>query len=612
MMASKNMTCVFEGGKSCSLPFARRRFRKNHSLRMTTDHPIVTSIRDRHDSGDNNMASVSRIAWIIHFAVLLAVLISRPTDVSAQLPDPDGKPADMSKPVKVYILMGQSNMLEMGKVAGDKDGTLEKAIEQGLYPYLVDGDGNWTERQDVRNVAVMGSGGPGRTSVRKNDWLKVAGGKIGVEIGIGHHMGQLHDEPVLILKSAIGNRSLGWDLLPPGSPSYEFKDPKDGKTYVYAGYGQSPLRWEKGTEPEPIGWSAGLQYAGDVARAKQVLNELDKYYPDAKEFEVAGFFWWQGDKDRYNAGHSQKYEQNLVKLIAALRKEFNAPKAKFVCATLGQTDKDAAEGTEKDIIEAQFSVSDPGKYPALKGDVATVYTHPLSKGGASNSHYGGNAETYMNVGEAMGEAMAELQGGGGPKKKYVSRAVLSPEQEKIVLELAARRGIKRVAEISTFNIYPSAARGIAVKGNDQLDGRNVSTQILNIQFKDWWHPGEGPREGEIQIGDFWAGKPYTKKQIILKVAGKEYRTGSIQGLTAEDSEGVLGKLLSGKYTVGDAVRKESLEQIDWSKPQFIRKNGDAVSMGFLHKGGPGSGFFDLQMKMKGEDLAIEQIFQAVP
>ncbi len=315
----------------------------------------------------------------------------------------------MSKPVKVYILMGQSNILEMGHVSG-KDGNLENAVkEEGLYPFLVDDAGAWTERKDVRNVAVMGSGGPGKNQVRKNDWLKVAGRKIGVEIGIGHHMGELHEEPVLILKSAIGNRSLGWDLLPPGSPSYEFTDPKDGKTYVYAGYGQTPLRWEKGTEPKPIGWTAGVQYAGDIARAKAVLSHLGKYYPGATEYEVAGFFWWQGDKDRYNAGHAQKYEENLVNLIKKLREEFEAPEAKFVCATLGQTDKDNAKGNEKPIIEAQFAVSDPSKYPDFRGNVATVYTHPVSKGGASNGHYGGNAETYMNVGLAMGAAMAELQ-----------------------------------------------------------------------------------------------------------------------------------------------------------------------------------------------------------
>ncbi|MDB4368818.1 hypothetical protein N9Z58_01650, partial [bacterium] len=38
------------------------------------------------------------------------------------LPDPDGKPADISKKVKVFIVMGQSNTLEMGKVGGaDKE-----------------------------------------------------------------------------------------------------------------------------------------------------------------------------------------------------------------------------------------------------------------------------------------------------------------------------------------------------------------------------------------------------------------------------------------------------------------------------------------------------------
>jgi hypothetical protein len=32
----------------------------------------------------------------------------------------------------------------------------------------------------------------------------------------------------------------------------------------------------------------------------------------------------------------------------------------------------------------------------------------LSLGGSGNSHYNGNAETYMNVGEAMGRAMTGL------------------------------------------------------------------------------------------------------------------------------------------------------------------------------------------------------------
>jgi len=210
----------------------------------------------------------------------------------------------------------------------------------------------------------------------------------------------------MILKSCTGNRSLGWDLLPPGSERYEVEE--NGKTMVYAGYKDSPAKWEKGTEPKKIGWYAGMQYDGDVARAKKVLAELDKYYPGAKKFEVAGFFFWQGDKDRYNAAHAGRYEQNLVHFIKTLRKDFNAPKANFVVATLGQTRKGAG-GNEGKILQAQIAVDGrSGKYPEFKGNVASVYSNPFCHGGASNGHYGGNAETYMDVGEAMGRAMAEL------------------------------------------------------------------------------------------------------------------------------------------------------------------------------------------------------------
>jgi len=339
-------------------------------------------------------------------AAVALVLLALPA-FAAEVPDPDGKPADMSKPVQVYILMGQSNMLEMGKVKGD-DGSLEHAVkEKTLYPYLVDDAGAWTERKDVRYVRVMGSGGPGKTRLFNNEWMTVSGGKIGVEIGIGHHVGHAVDAPVMILKSAIGNRALGWDLLPPGSEGFEFTDDK-GVTWIHPGYKGSPERWEKGTEPKPIGWYAGLQYDGDVARAKEVLNELDTYYPGAKEYEVAGFFWWQGDRDSRSAALSSRYEKNLVHLIKQLRKDFNAPNAKFVCASLGQTQKGATDGGGK-ILEAMLAVDgQSGNYPEFKDNVAAVYTHPLSKGGSSGGHYGGNAETYMNVGEAMGQAMVKL------------------------------------------------------------------------------------------------------------------------------------------------------------------------------------------------------------
>jgi hypothetical protein len=317
--------------------------------------------------------------------------------IPATLPDPDGKPADMTKPVQVYILLGQSNMVGAGKIS-----RLASVVkEKGKYPYLVDDAGNWTVRKDVRNVRVMSSG-TGKMREFNNEWMTIKGRSMGPEFGIGHYVGHVVDAPVMILKSCIGNRSLGWDLLPPGSERYEFQ----GK--VYAGYKDSPASWAIGTEPKKIGWYAGMQYDGDTANAKTVLNNLAKYYPGATRYEVAGFFFWQGDKDRYNAGHATRYEKNLVHFIKQLRKDFNAPNAKFVCATLGQTRKGAG-GNEGLILNAQFAVDGKtGKYPEFRGNVACVYSNPLSKGGSSNGHYGGNPETYMNVGEGMGRAMAEL------------------------------------------------------------------------------------------------------------------------------------------------------------------------------------------------------------
>jgi hypothetical protein len=342
-------------------------------------------------------------------AVLLAlpVLPAVATDIPDPLPDPDGKPANMTKPVQVYILMGQSNMLGYGTIAGTTDGTLEYAVKtKGKYPYLVDDAGNWTVRQDVRYARVMSSG-TGPVTVDTKQWLTIGcgndSGKIGVELAIGNYLGYVTDAPVLLIKSCIGNRALGWDLLPPGSPGYTYGD------YTYPGYGGSPERWLTGTTPVPITWYAGMQYDGDTRNAKNVLANLGDYYPGATKYEIAGFFWWQGDRDRYMDGHAAYYEANLVRLIEQLRVDFNAPNAKFVCATLGQTVLgDTSNMNEKFILDAQLAVSDPAKYSQFAGNVATVYSHPLSMGGSSSSHYNNNAETYMNVGEAMGKAMVTL------------------------------------------------------------------------------------------------------------------------------------------------------------------------------------------------------------
>lgn len=280
----------------------------------------------------------------------------------------------------------------------DIPGTLSTLVHhQGMYPYLINEKRQWAARDDVWYKGVVTATG--------SNWLGVRSGRIGPELGFGHVIGEHIDEPVLLLKTSQGNRSLGWDFLPPGSKQFEH----DGKTY--AGYKDSPESWDKGAAPKPINWYAGKQYDDCFTAAHEVLDNFDEQFPHWKGrgYDVVGFVWWQGDKDRYNLGHAKQYEKNLVHLIKVLRKEFKTPKAKFVCATLGQSEKGNTENNEKLILDAQLAVDGEfGKYPEFKRNVATVYTHPISQGGASNSHYNGNARTYMAVGIAMGEAMIEL------------------------------------------------------------------------------------------------------------------------------------------------------------------------------------------------------------
>jgi len=316
--------------------------------------------------------------------------------------------------------MGQSNMLGEGYKTGKSNNSLENAVQNdGKYQYLWDkATGNYSVSKNVRNVFVMGAGGESSaislfhnefmtagitTPATQPGMLSKAKDTIGPELGIGFALGNYTTEPVMTLKSCIGDRALGWDLLPPGSKGFNYNN------YTYAGYHESPAKWPQGgPKPPGISWAAGIQYDGDITRANNVLANLTKFYPGTSCYEVAGFFWWQGDRDSRDMGYSTEYETNLVALIKALRVQYSSPNAKFVTATLGQTVKGDTSGGGL-ILDAMENVADATKYPDFKGNVAAVYTHPLMHSpGSSGGHYGKDANSYMNVGQAMGEAMVGL------------------------------------------------------------------------------------------------------------------------------------------------------------------------------------------------------------
>ncbi len=376
----------------------------------------------------------------------IAAAFTDPTSASEKpnipypLPDYDGNNGVTTKPVKVYILSGQSNMVGFGRVSGSIAGTLDNLVNtQNRFPNLVDSSGGFVNRQDVyyRGLISAIGNGPLRPGFGAN------GSSFGPELGFGQVMGWFHDEPVLILKSSIGNRSLVWDVLPPGSPSFEFSD------RTYAGFGQSPENWITGTTPAPIAWYAGKEFdrffrdEADWAPAGQsdaavtnVVDVLDNFaseYPQwaAQGFEIAGFAWWQGHKDGGEQGNgtagpaAQKYEENLVRFIQELRGYYEnrypgkiATNAPFVVATVGFGRGNWTTGSSAETIHtAQTNVSDPGIYPSFDGNVASVDTrfYWRTPGPSAESfHYNHHAETYMLTGDAIGRAMVDLLGQSTP------------------------------------------------------------------------------------------------------------------------------------------------------------------------------------------------------
>ncbi len=102
-----------------------------------------------------------------------------------------------------------------------------------------------------------------------------------------------------------------------------------------------------------------------------------------------------------------------MRLIQCLRKDYNAPNAKFVLATIAFGGWKLA-GPGKTIAEAQHAVGDPKKYPEFAGNVKCFEARDfwrdadVSPNPNQGYHYNRNAETFMEVGLGLGWAMADL------------------------------------------------------------------------------------------------------------------------------------------------------------------------------------------------------------
>ncbi|MFO0828033.1 MAG: sialate O-acetylesterase [Phycisphaerales bacterium] len=286
-----------------------------------------------------------------------------------------------TKPVLVFILAGQSNMLGEGAVDTEAKGTLAAMFNDPakapLVKHLKNEKGEWVVREDVwarlqledgrLKVGPLGFGFTGYGDQHH----------FGPELQFGHVVGDHFDNQVLLIKTAWGGKSLYEDFRPPSS-----------------------------------GGKVGPYYTKMLEEVRTALANLPKEFPDYanRGYELAGFVWWQGWNDGCTNGAVPEYERNLVNFINDVRKDLNAPKLPFVIGELTGPWVDAPDEWGQ-LRKAQAAAAARSEFA---GNVLFVPTHDFVRKAEDSPcpthahHEFANGETYFLVGDALGKGMLKL------------------------------------------------------------------------------------------------------------------------------------------------------------------------------------------------------------
>jgi alpha-galactosidase len=293
-----------------------------------------------------------------------------------------GANALTAKPLKVYLMAGQSNMQGHCKLttfpylAMDPQAApiLKKMVNEDGTPRVI--DKVWISSLGTGEEEKFGKLTTGFGAER-------SGPKIGPELTFGIYMQEHLGEPVLLIKASWGGTTLCRDFRPPSA----------GLHPVQAQRLEELRKNNEDTKKaeEEYAKRAGNCYRQMIAHAKSVLADIkrvDPEYDPAQGYELAGFVWLQGESDFGNTetypnpgqpGGYDEYSRLLACLIRDIRKN------------LGNDEKKAA----------------------IDAFLKTVYTPEewkLMEIGVSNAtyHYLGSAKIMARMGKAFADAMADL------------------------------------------------------------------------------------------------------------------------------------------------------------------------------------------------------------
>jgi hypothetical protein len=231
--------------------------------------------------------------------------------------------------VNVYVLAGQSNMEGKGSPA-HLDTYRDDPLIKPTYAGLKDGAA-WRTRNDVWITYPTKPAGPQHGPLTVGYGTKGAD-SIGPEFGFGHTIGNLSDQPVLLIKIAWGGKSVAVDFRPPSCPPTE---------------ADVQRLWERIRKKDPHGTlheardRFGNAYRELIRLTKQELASIPQTFPELRGYkpELSGFVWHQGYNDKVNrelrAGHYAAYTDWMIHLIQDVRHDLEAPNLPVVIGELG-------------------------------------------------------------------------------------------------------------------------------------------------------------------------------------------------------------------------------------------------------------------------------------
>jgi TPR repeat protein len=305
--------------------------------------------------------------------IIIAVALGLTSGATSQAAD---------KPLKVYILAGQSNMQGHADIS-TFDSMADDPKTAPILKEMRDADGKprLCEKVWISSIGCMGDA---YSDLREQKGQLTAGfgpsgKKIGPEFTFGIYMEKLVGEPILIIKTSWGGRSLHTDFRPPSAGPYVWSD------YDLAQCKRRGDDLEK-KKSEKVK-ATGMFYRRMIEHVQMVLKDIKRVVPEYDEkqgYELAGFVWFQGfndlvsdwtyDKNMKPGGYDM-YAELLAHLIRDVRTDLSVPKMPVVIGVMGiGGEKEGKKAQQMHFRKAQAA---PASLPEFKGNVAAVETSPF-------------------------------------------------------------------------------------------------------------------------------------------------------------------------------------------------------------------------------------------